>query len=589
MKFTRRDFLKISALSFYSIVVSTGLSGCGSSSNSTNVDFLHGVASGDPTENSVIIWTRLTPENNLNELNLSYEVSKFEDFSTLIHSGDVKAKKDNDYTVKIDLQNLEAEEEYYYRFKANDKVSVIGKTKTISSNPSQVKMAVFSCSNYPNGYFNAYMEASKIQDLDVVLHLGDYIYEYGMFEADGVTPAYATKNAVEIGRALPSDNDTELLTIEDYRKRYALYRTDEGLQSLHKKVPFITVWDDHEIANDTYKDGAQNHNNDTEGDFQTRKMAALKAYFEWLPIRAYEENNNEIIYRNFEFGNLVSLYMLDTRVLSRDKQLSYSNYFDESANFDSTSFSLDLLDSSRTMLGNEQLLWLQNKLSTSASTWQVLGQQVLMGRMFLPAELLTSISQLENDLTDEQKLALLTQLNEQISELVSIKTRILSGDSTVSEEEALRLNTTLPYNLDAWDGYFYEREVLLGTSLSLGKNLIVLSGDTHNSWANELKDSNGNSVGVEYAVTSVTSPGMEDYAGLTSMDSAEAFENAISFLIDDLKYTNLNQRGFMTATFTENEVTTNWYYLDNYASTDYSLDTSRQISLKTLVNTNKIV
>ncbi|RXK13220.1 alkaline phosphatase [Halarcobacter mediterraneus] len=589
MKFTRRDFLKISALSFYSIVVSTGLSACGSNSNSTNVDFLHGVASGDPTEDSVIIWTRLTPENNLNELSLSYEVSKFEDFSTLIHSGDAKAKKDNDYTVKIDLQNLESDKEYYYRFKANDKVSVIGKTKTISSNPSQVKMAVFSCSNYPNGYFNAYMEASKIQDLDVVLHLGDYIYEYGMFEADGLTPAYATKNAVEIGRALPSDNDTELLTIEDYRKRYALYRTDEGLQALHKKVPFITVWDDHEIANDTYKDGAQNHNNDTEGDFQTRKMAALKAYFEWLPIRAYEEDNNEIIYRNFEFGDLVSLYMLDTRVLSRDKQLNYSNYFDKSANFDSVSFSSDLLDSSRTMLGNEQLLWLQNKLSTSASTWQVLGQQVLMGRMFLPAELLTSISQLENDLTDEQKLALLTQLNEQVSELVSIKTRILSGGSTVSEEEALRLNTTLPYNLDAWDGYFYEREVLLGTSLSLGKNLIVLSGDTHNSWANELKDSNGNSVGVEYAVTSVSSPGMEDYAGLTSMDSAKAFENAISFLIDDLKYTNLNQRGFMTVTFTEDEATTNWYYLDNYASTNYSLDASRQVSLKTLVNTNKIV
>jgi alkaline phosphatase D len=588
MRFTRRDFLKISALSFCSLVVSTGLSGCGNSSNVVDVNFLHGVASGDPTQDSVIIWTRLTPESQIDSLNLSYEVSTLEDFSVLVHSGDVQTKKTDDYTVKIDLQNLNAGTIYYYRFKANDKVSIVGKTKTVATNPSQVKMSVFSCSNYPNGYFNAYMEASKIEDLDVVLHLGDYIYEYGMFEDDGVTPAYATKNATAIGRELPADNDTELLTLEDYRKRYALYRTDEGAQQLHKKVPFITVWDDHEVANDTYKDGAQNHDEETEGSFTQRKADALKAYFEWLPIRPYAQDNNEIIYRNFEFGNLVSLYMLDTRVLARDKQLSYSNYFNQVGEFDDTTFSSDLLDSSRTMLGSEQLLWLQSKMSTSTSTWQVLGQQVLMGKMFLPAELLTSISQLEGDLTDEEKLQLLTQLNQQISELVAIKMRILASDETLTEIEKARVNTTLPYNLDAWDGYFYEREVLFGTANALNKNLVVLAGDTHNSWANELKDSNGNNIGVEYAVTSVTSPGMEDYAGLTTLEAAMSFEGAISLLIDDLKYTNLNQRGFMTVTFKSNEVNTTWYYVDNYSSTTYSMDTSREKSLKTLVDTNKI-
>jgi len=583
MRFSRRDFIKMSALSFCSLVVSTGISGCGNDSNPTKIEFLHGVASGDPTQNSVIIWTRLTPDSQLDSLNFSYEVSKYKDFSTLVHSGDAKTKKEQDYTVKIDLQNLEAGTVYYYRFKANGKISVVGRTKTISSNPNSVKMAVFSCSNYPNGYFNSYMEASKIEDLDIAVHLGDYIYEYGMYESDGITPAYATKNAIAIGRALPSDNNTELLTLDDYRKRYALYRTDEGLFALHKNVPFITIWDDHEIANDTYKDGAENHDSLTEGDFNTRKLAALQAYFEWLPIRPYAEGNNEVIYRSFEFGDLLTLHMLDTRVIGRDKQLSYSDYFDSYGNFDSATFSADLTNTSRTMMGAEQLSWLQGKLASSTSNWQVLGQQVLMGKMFLPAELLTSISQLEGELTTEQKNSLLIQLNQQVTELVTIKTRILSGDTTLTNEEKARVNTTLPYNLDAWDGYFYEREVLFGTVLSLNKNLVVLSGDTHNSWANELKDSNGNAVGVEFAVTSVTSPGMEDYAGLSTLETAVAFENAITLLIDDLKYTNLNQRGFMTLTFTSSEVNTTWYYIDNYDSTTYSLDTTRQKELKNIL------
>lgn len=275
--------------------------------------------------------------------------------------------------------------------------------------------------------------------------------------------------------------------------------------------------------------------------------------------------------------------MLDTRVIGRDKQLSYSDYFDSYGNFDSVTFSVDLTNTSRTMMGAEQLSWLQGKLASSTSNWQVLGQQVLMGKMFLPAELLTSISQLEGELTTEQKNSLLIQLNQQITELVTIKTRILSGDTTLTNEEKARVNTTLPYNLDAWDGYFYEREVLFGTVLSLNKNLVVLAGDTHNSWANELKDSNGNAVGVEFAVTSVTSPGMEDYAGLSTLETAVAFENAITLLIDDLKYTNLNQRGFMTLTFTSSEVNTTWYYIDNYDSTTYSLDTTRQKELKNIL------
>ncbi|MDY0051327.1 MAG: alkaline phosphatase D family protein [Aliarcobacter sp.] len=587
IKFTRRDFLKVSALSFCTLVVSTGITACSSSSNSTNVSFLHGVASGDPLTNSVIIWTRLTPSDSIDELNLNYEVSKSDTFATLSHSGSLTTKKTEDYTVKIDLQNLEENTVYYYRFKSNNKISIVGKTKTLSSSPSQVKFAVFSCSNYPNGYFNSYNEVSKIEDIDVVLHLGDYIYEYGMYEKDGITPAYATNNAVSINRVLEKDNDTELLTLDDYRKRYAIYHTDEGSISIHKNLPFITIWDDHEVANDIYKDGAQNHDS-TEGDFETRKLAALQAYFEWLPIRPVVQDNDEIIYRSFDFGNLVSLHMLDTRIIGRDIQLDYSNYFDDLGNFDQSTFISDMSDSSRSMIGNEQLSWLQGKLASSSAKWQVLGQQVLMGKMFLPAELLTLIVQLNADLTSEQKIAVLTQLNTVLVELVTIKTRILQGDTTVSTEESVRLTTVLPYNLDAWDGYSYEREVLYATIRNLGKNVVVLAGDTHNSWANELKDNNGNNIAVEFATTSVTSPGMEEYAGLSTKEIAMQFEGAITLLIDDLKYTNLNQRGYLIVEFNENEAIATWNYIDNVNSTSYSLDETRKKQLKTVLGNKTI-
>ncbi len=578
LKLSRRDFIKISALTACSLVVSTGLSGCANIWNPTDVDFKHGVASGDPLTDKLIIWTRLTPQKELNILRLGYEVSKDSNFTTLTHSGEITTKKDQDYTVKIDLQNLEENTVYYYRFKSNDKISIVGKTKTISSNPSQVKMAVFSCANYTNGYFNSYMEASKIEDLDVVVHLGDYIYEYGMFESDGITPAYATQNASTIGRVLPSSNDTECLTLEDYRNRYALYHTDEGSVALHKSVPFITVWDDHEVANDTYKDGAENHN-DTEGDFEDRKLAALQAYFEWLPIRPFDKNDNETIYRNFEFGDLVSLYMLDTRVIGRDKQLSYINYYDNLGNFDSASFSADLTNDTRTMLGSEQLTWLQTKLVSSNTKWQVLGQQVLMGKMFLPAELLVLISQLDAALNAEQKVAVLTQLNATITELVTLK---------LTDPTNVRLTTLLPYNLDAWDGYFYEREVILGTAAAYGKNLVVLSGDTHNSWANNLKDNSGNNVGVEFATTSISSPGFEQSVGLPTMQASMQFEYAITTLIDDLLYANFNQRGFMEVTFTNDEVNTTWHYLNNTDSTTYTMDTTRQMSLKSTAGNNTL-
>lgn len=583
---SRRSFLKVSALAATTLIVSTGITGCGKSENTVNVSFNHGVASGDPLNDKVIIWTRVTHDDSslTSDVEVSFEVSTDDTFTNITNNGTYIANESEDFTIKIDVQNLDSGTAYYYRFFVNNVISKVGIAKTLPiENPEQVKMAVFTCANYPNGFFNAYSEAAKLEDLDVTVHVGDYIYEYGMYKDDdleALVPAYATSNAKEIGRVLPYDNNTECISLSDYRKRYALYHTDIGTQAIHAICPMIVVWDDHEIANDTYKDGAENHD-DSEGDFEIRTQEALQAYFEWLPIRPVD--NKKEIFRSFDFGTLVSLHMLETRIFGRNKQLSYGDYYNENGEFDTTTFTSDLTSSTRTMLGSEQLNWLQGQLSNSSATWQVLGQQVLMGKMSLPSELLAIISQLENA-DDDSKNTLLTSLNTKLIELTTIKTKILLGDTSVTDEEKTRLYTVIPYNLDAWDGYYYEREVIFGTVKALNKKLVVLAGDTHNAWSSNLRDAKGNQIGVEFASPSISSPGLEEYAGLRDTKTAIQFESAIKLLIDDLQYLNAYDRGFITVTFTKDDVEAKWQFIDNCDSTDYNVNKDREKTI-TVQNT----
>ncbi|MEJ2445964.1 MAG: alkaline phosphatase D family protein [Exilibacterium sp.] len=555
---SRRDLLRYSALGLGVAVVSTGVETFAESelNNGENVAFLHGVASGDPLTDSVILWTRVTPQvEDVDQVAVTWEVATDADFVNLTHYGVMTATAASDFTVKLDVQNLNANSTYYYRFKSGGSYSPVGITKTLSEgSPEKIKFAVVTCSNYPSGHFNAYAEAAKIADLDAVLHLGDYIYEYGM-------GGFGTENAEAIGRALPDDNDEECLNLTDYRKRYALYRTDQDLQALHALAPFIAVWDDHEVADNTYTDGAANHN-EGEGDFEQRKMAALQAYFEWMPVRPLVEGS-DIIYRSFKFGDLVDLHMLDTRIIGRNQQLDYADFTDPTTGvFDFEGFTAALLDTNRTLLGAEQLQWLQGQLAASTAQWQVLGQQVLMSPILLPAELLLRIGSSPEDL-----VVLLAELS-------SIKIRMLQGDDSLTEQEIARVTTVLPLNLDAWDGYVYEREVVLATATSLGKKLVVLAGDSHNSWGSNLKDSAGNPVGVEFAVTSVSSPGLESVLSLDE-DTARNIEAFLTLMVDDLQYTNVYQRGFMLVTFSADKASAEWVYVDNVDSRDYVIDESR--------------
>ncbi len=400
------------------------------------------------------------------------------------------------------------------------------------------------------------------QEVDAIIHLGDYIYEYGK---DG----YATEEAVKLGRTLAADNDKEIIKLDDYRKRYALYHTDSDLQAAHARHPFIVIWDDHELANDAWKDGAENHQAN-EGNFLDRKLAALQAYFEWMPIRPVSATDHLNIYRQFDFGSLVQLTMLDTRILARDKQLDYANYMTASG-LDIAKFQADLTSTTRTLMGYTQREWLQKKLAQSTATWNVLGQQVLMAKMLIPAELLLSLSAITSGNVTAETLA---KMNQQIIELVTLKVRLKSGDPTLTATEKARVTTVAPYNLDAWDGYYAEREILYGTLKTLNKKVVVLAGDTHNAWSADLHTQAGDFVGVELATSSVSSPGMEKYLSIP-LAQLQQFEMAFTTLIDELNYTNLNQRGYLKVSFTAQQVQADWIFLNSIKEKTYTVDTAR--------------
>jgi alkaline phosphatase D len=530
---------------------------------SGRVSFEHGVASGDPMDDKVILWTRVTPQESQRKVRVRVEVASDEKFRNIVYSSVKSATAKSDYTVKVDVEGLSAGTVYYYRFRSGEAASVIGRTKTLpQGDVNSVRLAVFSCANYPTshgGYFNVYGHAANTADVDAVVHLGDYIYEYGK------APDAENDNPQRSDRDFPEYSDKEILTLDEYRRRYALYRTDSQLQALHAAHPFITVWDDHEVANDAYAGGAQNHN-EGEGSFDVRKEAALRAYYEWMPVRPVEENDSGRIYRSFSFGNLVELFMLDTRLAGREKQLSYKDYFDPDTGFDARRFREDIGSAERTLLGRDQLSWLQGKLADSTAAWQVLGQQVLMGRMDIPAEIIPHLG----DRTP--RVAGL------IDELTEIKDGVLRDDPSVTQDERNRVNTVLPYNLDAWDGYPAEREAVLGAAYGGDKNLVVLAGDTHNGWASNLKDAGGNQVGVEFATASVSSGGLETYLKLKP-EQAEEFARDLEVLIDGLVYSNTKDRGYMIVSFTPKRAKSRWIYVDTVKRPEFKELTS---SAKTL-------
>nr|BAL55267.1 hypothetical conserved protein [uncultured Bacteroidetes bacterium] len=452
--------------------------------------FLHGVASGDPLTDRVILWTRVTPPQNWTGfISVDWEVATSPDFTQVVASGTTTTDANRDYTVKVDATGLQPGRWYYYRFRALNTFSPVGRTRTLpASGATRLRAAVVSCADYQNGFYNAYENICLRNDVDVVIHLGDYIYEYG-----------PSQNNVR-----QSEPPREILTLDDYRIRYSHYRLDTMLQWLHQNYPVIAVWDDHELANDAWAQGAQNHNSSTEGPFQDRKRAMLRAYHEWMPFRMPDPTDSLRIWRSFSWGGLADLIMLDTRHYARDQQVSAISFAGVPAN-DPT-----LNDPNRTILGNAQRAWLVSQLKGSSATWRLIGQQVMMGPL-----------------------------------------------------TANVFGTTYVVNPDQWDGYPADRRRLMDSLIqnNIG-NVVVLTGDIHTSWGNDLpfgpgsydRNTGAGSTAVEFVTPSITSANASFLGNLNP--------SIISSQNPHVKYVNLSQHGYLVLDVTLQKVQGDWYFVN---------------------------
>ncbi len=511
---SRRDFLRRAGgvAAFGALPM---LPGCGSSDPvgaAGDAEFLHGVASGDPLSDRVILWTRVTTAAE--RASVSYEVASDADFRSIVGRGSFITDAARDYTVKVDATGLQPATTYYYRFHAGAQTSPAGRTRTAPSGAvDHLRVGVVSCSSYAHGYFNAYRKLAQRADLDVVLHLGDYIYEYG---------------TGEYGSVRPYEPDHEILTLSDYRTRHAYYKREADVQAVHRQHPFITVWDDHETADNSWQGGAANHTEGAEGEWALRKAWAIQAYHEWMPIRTPDLANPERIYRSFRYGDLAEFTMLDTRIIGRDLQASL---------LDAGSIN----DQDRQLIGEPQRNFLATTLANAGDVkWKFLGQQVMFGqlRVGLP------------------ELSLLTNIP--VPQLQSL----LQGLPLVS-------TGGLVINTDQWDGYRAERQRVLDLISGLDlDNVVVLTGDIHSSWAMDISNDPNNplvynaitgdgSRAVEFVCTSVTSPGLEPLNPLAG---------ALRLLNPHMKYVDVARKGYLLLDIVPEKVTGEFWYVDTVES-----------------------
>ena len=472
------------ALSVFVSAQTNPLSPSRATLDGTLAPFYHGVASGDPLTDRVILWTRITSNNNSETV--GWQIATDTTFSTIVNSGTVSTDASRDYTVKVDATGLNENTWYYYRFSNNGTNSIIGRTRTApSGNVSNLRFAVLSCSNHQNGFFNAYRDIVNKNDLDAVIHLGDYYYEYGPDDfSSGIDSSRITEPYKEIW------------TLADYRQRNSFYRLDQDLRAIHQQFPFIMVWDDHESANNSWSGGAQNHTDSVEGYWPSRKDFSRQSYFEWMPIRDVH-NSIDTIHRIIPLGNLADLIMVDTRLEGRDVQAGTTG--------------ATVTDTNRTLLVYNQLEWFKQKLSSSTAKWKIIGNQV----MFAPL--------------------------------------VIFGNAL---------------NEDQWDGYPAERnKIIRYTAANQIDNLVVLTGDIHTSWANDVPNpdltynaaTGSGSAMVEFVCTSVTSG-----SGINLSPSL------ITSLIPHVKYVDLAKRGYLLLDVTDTKVQGDWIYMSTIATRTFT-------------------
>ena len=481
--------------------------------------FTHNVASGEPGQRSVMLWTRYLPGPGESG-RISWQISTDPEFGRILADGTVTASEEHDFCVKPVAEGLQPGRWYYFRFRdARGQYSPVGRTRTLPEGPTaSFRLGLFSCANLPFGWFNAYGHAAARRDIDLMVHVGDYYYEYPRGR-------YPTAAQALAGRII--EPATEAFRLADYRLRLAAYRADPDLQRLHQYFPMIAMWDDHESANDSWQNGAQNHQPDREGPWPERKAAAMRAYREWMPV-------SDETWESYEIGELATLFRPETRLTARSR----SNYLREIIRNQPDPVGAfrafrdgPWQDPARTLMGPEQEAWLAAGLRRSVgrrTKWQVLAQQIVMGSLMVPPEAATWLGP---NATDGERAFLRAGLD--------------------------AAQAGLPYNHDSWDGYPQARRRLLQAALEADANLVVLSGDSHNAWAFDL-DLDGHRAGIELAGQSVTSPGNEEDYPAAAPDVAARETIARN---PQLKWTNLHQRGYATLHLTPQRATAEWLFL----------------------------
>ena len=518
---SRRGFLRGFSLVGAAMAGSFSLQGCNtegtSPANSSTVNpsgnevpaqtvkFAHSVASGDPLFDRVILWTRITPSKPEQAVSGRAEVFEDEALTKPVKSITFTTDASRDFTVKVDCTGLQADRFYFYRFTSNGTNSPVGRTRTMPATGTDraLNLGLVSCSSIAHGFFNAYGFLAKRNDLDAIVHLGDYIYEYG----NG-----------EYGSLREYQPAGEIKTLSDYRTRHAQYKQEEDLRALHLRYPFITIWDDHESADNSYTDGANNHN-EGEGEWPIRKAAAQKAYDEWMPIRLPEPGNPNKIFRKIQLGDMAELILLDTRLFDRDQDLGIPvNPITGNAS-----------DPNRTMIGQEQMDFLIGGMRNSKARWKLIGNQVVFHQWIIKPGLNNPTPTPVNDIIAPSGL-----------------------------------------NGDAWDGYGAERQRIInalrgddgGEAIN---NVVILTGDVHTSWVADITDNPNQplgfaggynpvtglgSVATEFVVTSVTSPGL---------DLPDQIIQAIRLTSPHIKHVNVSERGYSVLRVAEDKTTCEYW------------------------------
>ncbi|PXA87349.1 alkaline phosphatase, partial [Caulobacter sp. D5] len=494
--------------------------------------FTHNVASGEPAADSMLLWTRYVPETAADVVRLQVEVALDQGFSRIVSGAVVRTGAYRDWTAKVTVDGLEPGTVYWYRFVAPDGTrSPVGRTKTLPEGQvSRFNLAVFSCSNLPYGYFNAYGHAAARNDLDLWLHVGDYIYEGPGVLREGFEPDRVP---------LPA---SEILAIADYRLRYASYRADPDLQRLHQMAPMVALWDDHESSNDSWEGGAQNHQ-PAEGDWNLRRAAAMQVYREWMPV-------SDEPWKAYPIGALATLYRTESRLLARTQPADIGATF-KAADPDAALKAFrdgPWRDPSATMLGTTQESWLAHAFKANARTtaWQLVGMGTIIGRTVMPAD---AVDWLKPD-TSERKVA-------------GYRNNIRAA------------RQGLPMWMDRWDGYPQARARLLKAAQAADADLVMLAGDSHNAWAFSLVE-DGRPAGVEFAGHSVTSNGLEGDMGADPAMVARGFMAANP----EMKWADTSRRGYMMIEVTPRRVTGEWLFMKTIKTRQVEVAGSHRMSVE---------